>query len=204
MRLIKGFPKGFHGFTLIELSIVMIIIGLITGAIFKAQDLLESARIRATLDEVSRIRIALQSYRDAYGFWPGNDPEAADRLGGNAANGSGSGLIQPNEKSQVWIHLAKAGYLSTEAPPSAKIGGTFSAQGSPLAGLTGNWIILSNPEGNQFKPALTPQQALALKQKSGDSVRILDGDGAQAGACIQNGQINLENKSICCIAASQF
>lgn len=209
-HLKKIFKKTIPGFTLIELSIVMIIIGLITGAIFKAQDLMESARMRSTWEDISRVRVAVLSYREAFNAWPGNDNQALVRLGGAAVNGGGDGIIAEAELDQVWVHLDRAGYVTSPAAPVAKIGGKIWVQGNPAADLTGNWIVLGQRDGGEMKPVLTPKQALSLKQKSGESdimkgsVRIRDGHGVAAGSCVRNHQLNLETNAAVCTAFISF
>lgn len=210
IHLKKVLKKTIPGFTLIELSIVMIIIGLITGAIFKAQDLMESARIRSTWEDISRVRVAVLSYREAFNAWPGDDSGAVTRLGGIARNGDGDSLITGDELDQVWIHLARAGYVTSATAPVAKIGGQIWVKGNPVPDLTGNWIVLAQRDGDEMKPVLTPKQALSLKQKSGESdiltgsVRIQDGHGVQAGACVRNNQLNLETNTAVCTAFISF
>lgn len=196
----KIFHKRLTAFSLIEISIVLIIIGLITATIFKGQDLIESARLQATVQEMNQIKLSMLQYRDQFGYIPGNDPKATQRFG-SASNGSGNGVLNQTESSYVWAHLKAAGLLDIH--PSAKIGGYFLAVGNP-AGLQGNWIALSGKPDN-LAGSLTPLQAMRLKAKAGESSPsegqfiIKSSPGHNQGACFSGDSYAIENKSPACI-----
>ena len=80
------------GFTLIELSIVLIIIGLITGGILVGRDLVHAAEIRATISQEQRYNTAVNTFKLQYGYLPGDmPPNAASQLGFFAFTGSNAG-----------------------------------------------------------------------------------------------------------------
>lgn len=193
--------KGLRAFTLIEISIVLIIIGIIAAAIFKGQELLEGARLRATLDEISHIRLALTQYRDTYGYWPGNDPYAADRFGEGMTNGDGRGVVRQEESPHVWRHLAAAGLRKSPDIPAARSGGSFHVQGN-MDGLSGNWLILGGTD-DALAPILTPKQAQSI-EKSGGVVHIREGTGVAPGLCLREGQLNLKTTTAVCVALIKF
>lgn len=204
--------KKLPGFSLIELAIVLIIVGLIAGGIFKGQDLLESAKIRSVLSDIQRYRTAVSLYHDAFGYYPGDDPQAQTRFGGDVSNGNGDGLINNNEINSFWTHLAKAGHVQTSEPPSTKLGGKVSVKANPRDGLAGNWFVLgSNSENGSEGPLFTPKQASLIKSKADDGapnegvIRIVDGKGAQQGQCIKNdGHYNLQNSNPACTLLIKF
>jgi len=99
------------GFTLIELSIVLVIIGLIVGGILVGQDMIAAARIRGTISQVDKFNAAVNTFRSKYGYLPGDIiPTAASAFGfltraGSAGHGDGNGLIQSealNNNGLVW------------------------------------------------------------------------------------------------------
>lgn len=68
------------GFTLVELAIVMIIIGLLIGGVLKGQELIKNAQIAATVAQVKGIDGATSAFRDMYNSIPGDLPTPAARL----------------------------------------------------------------------------------------------------------------------------
>jgi len=196
----KRLRKDLPGFSLIEIALVLIVIGILAGAIFKGQDVLEAAKIRSVLNDIDRIRTASSLYHDTFGQWPGNDSNAKGRFGSDVINGQGNGLISKEEANQFWIHLAKADHLSEGQAPSSKLGGLFTVEGD-LA-LKKNFLVLSGPEKSGI---LTPKQAAALKAKAGERdpstglMQIIEGVGAASGTCIHEGSFQLATKSPTCI-----
>jgi len=69
--------KPQQGFTLIELSIVLVIIGLIVGGILVGQDLIKGAEIRATVAQVEKYNSAVNTFRTKFNAMPGDIPQAA-------------------------------------------------------------------------------------------------------------------------------
>ena len=65
-----------RGFTLIEMSIVLVIIGLIIGGILKGQELIESARIKNVINQIDIIRTATVAFQDRFNSLPGDYNQA--------------------------------------------------------------------------------------------------------------------------------
>jgi len=83
------------GFTLIELSIVLVIIGLIVGGILVGQDLIKAAEVRAQISQIEKYNSAVNTFRAKFGALPGDMPVAtANQYGftvGSGCSGSGNG-----------------------------------------------------------------------------------------------------------------
>ncbi len=78
------FPSDLNshrGFTLIELSIVLVIIGLIVGGVLVGQDLIHAAALRAVISEKDRFSAAIYTFQGKYGYLPGDFPNASRCLG---------------------------------------------------------------------------------------------------------------------------
>jgi prepilin-type N-terminal cleavage/methylation domain-containing protein len=68
------------GFTLVEIAIVLVIIGLLLGGVLKGQELIFNSKVKATFNLTREISAAVNSYLDRYGQLPGDDNQAATRF----------------------------------------------------------------------------------------------------------------------------
>ncbi|NOQ88401.1 MAG: prepilin-type N-terminal cleavage/methylation domain-containing protein [Gammaproteobacteria bacterium] len=104
------------GFTLIEIAIVLVIIGLLLGGVLKGQELINTARVRALNNSVDGITAAWFSFQDRYRGFPGDYSQASVNLPGvttAAAANAGNGLVDTDEeRAFVWQHLQAAGYIT--------------------------------------------------------------------------------------------
>ena len=121
--MVKGMAKMMRkqsGFTLIEIAIVLVIIGLLLGGVLKGQELITSARVRNLISQQDGVKAAFFGFQDRYralpGDYPGaqantNIPNVAATLGGN-----GDGQIlntgAANEQTIAWTHMSHAGFLT--------------------------------------------------------------------------------------------
>lgn len=191
-------------FSLIEISIVLIIIGLITTAVFKGQDLIESARIQSSIEEINQIKLSVLTYRDQYSQWPGNDSQAQQHFGNSVTNGDGQGLIHGSETTQAWHHLKAAGLTGHNQPSTCKLGGYIIFISNPLPQYQGNWLALSGSP-NQLTATLTPKQAMLLKTKVNEKIPdeghfiIQAAPGTSRTDCYNDQAYNLQNKSPACV-----
>jgi prepilin-type N-terminal cleavage/methylation domain-containing protein len=130
------------GFTLIELSIVLVIIGLIAGGVLTGQELIHAARIRQMGTELQKIEVAINAFRIKYDCLPGDCANATAFFGVNSAgcpngggatgtcNGNGDGFINGVyfngnlENIYVWQHLSMANLIPWSFAGSAMTGGT--------------------------------------------------------------------------------
>jgi len=117
------------GFTLVELAVVMIIIGLLIGGILKGQELINNAQVSATISEIKSFDSALSGFRDQYNTFPGDMPQALanariPNCAGDAvcsiATADGNGRIDSNtieappqnENLAVWVQLNNANFIT--------------------------------------------------------------------------------------------
>ncbi|HPV33193.1 MAG TPA: prepilin-type N-terminal cleavage/methylation domain-containing protein, partial [Methylotenera sp.] len=84
--------KQQTGFTLIELAIVLVIIGLLLGGVLKGQELINSAKVKNMASDLKNIQIYVYSYQDKFKAIPGDDKSAITHVGA-AVNGDGDGEI---------------------------------------------------------------------------------------------------------------
>lgn len=100
------------GFTLVEIAIVLVIIGLLLGGILKGQELISNARVRNVADQVNAVKAAYFAFQDRYRALPGDYLQATTNIQNVPTNGNGNGQIDANEQAAAWRHLANAGFIS--------------------------------------------------------------------------------------------
>src|SRR2546429_2625420 len=91
----RPMTKRRQGFTLVEIAIVLVIIGLLLGGILKGQEMITQAKIKNIMSDFSGISAAYHGYQDRYRAIPGDDPNAATRwsTAPAATAGSGNGVV---------------------------------------------------------------------------------------------------------------
>src|SRR5262245_65404966 len=109
------------GFTLIEIAVVLVIIGLLIGGVVKGQELISSSRVRSLISQQDGIKAAFFGFQDRYRALPGDYGAAATNFhcgSFTGVNGDANGLIEaPNalglhEEIAAWHHLSASGFLS--------------------------------------------------------------------------------------------
>src|SRR5712691_3774362 len=82
------------GFTLVEIAIVLVIIGLLLGGILKGQEMITQARIKNAINDFNGITVAVTSYQDRYRAIPGDDQNATTRWTVQSpGKGDGNGVM---------------------------------------------------------------------------------------------------------------
>jgi prepilin-type N-terminal cleavage/methylation domain-containing protein len=141
-RIIRETRSG-RGFTLIEMAIVLVIIGLIVGGVLVGQRLINAAAVRATISQIEKYNTAVNTFREKYGGLPGDlNASAASQFGfvprGTVrGEGDGNGVIEGHagtgwyqgtgETAVLWVDLSMAGLIE----------GTFS-NASEITPFTSN------------------------------------------------------------------
>jgi prepilin-type N-terminal cleavage/methylation domain-containing protein len=112
--------KGQGGFTLVEIAIVLVIIGLLLGGILKGQEMITQAKIKNVINDFNGLSAAVNSYRDRYRMLPGDDNGAEARWSlATGNNGNANGVIggkynsttTGDETRLFWVHLRQAGFV---------------------------------------------------------------------------------------------
>jgi len=156
--------RSNKGFTLVELAIVLVIIGIILGAVLKGQELINNAKMKRAYNQYREVLAAVYTYYDKYGKYPGDDNTASSRWSG-VTDGNNNGLIDgltlgcgagvTTETCQAWLHMRLANILTgattatdgTRAPSNA-YGGSIGIGYAAVQGLTTMWIAFDNVPGD--------------------------------------------------------
>jgi prepilin-type N-terminal cleavage/methylation domain-containing protein len=138
------------GFTLVEIAIVLVIIGLLLGGILKGQEMIVQAKIKNAMADFSGISAAYHGYQDRYRKIPGDDDGAARWAG--APIGNGNGVVEGAynvlcaagttvESCLWWQHLRLAGFVAgngASQPTNAFAGqlGVQTGNGGAIGAIT--------------------------------------------------------------------
>ena len=172
------FARRQSGFTLIEIAIVLVIIGLLLGGILKGQELINSARVKNLSTDFRNVPVFIYGYQDKFRSLPGDDKAANTHVGTTtvtATDGDGDGVIEgdwddvnatpPTETYLFWQHVRLAGLApgptaltAADYVPRNAAGGAIGIQSdAPFTGMTGTYFICSASILGKFAKQLDSQ-----------------------------------------------
>jgi prepilin-type N-terminal cleavage/methylation domain-containing protein len=189
------------GFTLVEIAIVLVIIGLLLGGVLKGQELINSAKVKNFINDFKTAPLFIYGYQDKFRALPGDDSKVTDHLGQTATaagvtllvpSGStvGNGRIEGNYNSTTgtdetvafWQHVRLANLASgatkftqpADDMPRNADGGHVGIQSNvPITGMTGSYFVCS--DGIQGKFAKQIDITMDDGNTDGGSVRVASG-----------------------------
>jgi prepilin-type N-terminal cleavage/methylation domain-containing protein len=159
--------RNQQGFTLVEIAIVLVIIGLLLGGILKGQEMITQAKIKNVVADFSGISAAYYGYQDRYRAIPGDDLNAGTRwqTAPAAVAGDGNGVVDGTynnacvqtpvaatpESCKWWDHLRRAGFVSGSGglQPYNAVTGLLGVQTGDGVAATGP-TLLNAAGGNGF------------------------------------------------------
>ncbi len=159
--------KKQTGFTLIELAIVLVIIGLLLGGVLRGQELINSARAKNIIADYKNAQIFIYGYQDKFRAVPGDDANVAAHinnatpastggtLGNSRIEGAWNSVTLTDESVKFWEHVRRAGLATgpttitgvADLPTNAQNGriGIQSVVGfTTITGMTGTFVMCSD------------------------------------------------------------
>lgn len=163
--------RTLPAFSLLEVAFVILIVGVLSAAAMKGYDVLQSAKLTSSAQEIQRIQLAWMQYCERMGRNP-NDPP--------------------------WADLYAAHLLQSDQPPVLKIGGTLRVTTNPSNDMSGTWLVC---EGAAGTPLLTPAQAQQLKQHMDEGSLAPDKGRVRLMGpnCVEAGQIKTTRDTGCIV-----
>jgi prepilin-type N-terminal cleavage/methylation domain-containing protein len=122
--------RNQKGFTLVEIAIVLVIIGLLIGGVLKGQAMIQNAKVKRVVKSADEMRAAFYTFYDKFGAYPGDENLAASPPS-DTNNGNGDGLISAAEAPFVFQDLVLAGIIdgtfdgSATSLPKHAFGGVY-------------------------------------------------------------------------------
>lgn len=165
-----NFRDRNKGFSLIEVAIAIVVIGLVVGLSLKGKELIHTAKVNSVIDQVNTFRIAAQMFTEKYGSMPGDFADAKNSIDESLENGKGNGLISSiDDARRFWSHLTRSGLLTTElfgGFPVSKLGGYYSVS-SEINENDGLWLILTRgtPDNKSFSGVVSQEDAVVIDRK---------------------------------------
>lgn len=169
----KHLPTRQSGFTLVEIAIVLVIIGLLLGGVLKGQEMIENSKVKNAINDMNGAAAAYNTYVDRYRRIPGDDGSALVNLTGRGGSwstvtlfGNNNGALASatadvftgtNESAAFWQHLKGAGLINgnpsdtgVNALPRNAFGG-LTGIGNGVMGLTGIAVCLGSVTGKSAR-----------------------------------------------------
>ena len=138
----KSFKNQQSGFTLVEIAIVLVIIGLLLGGILKGQELINSAKAKSYASDFRVIQTSLYGFQDRFKAIPGDYASAATNIsnggvtattattpagtiGNGQINGTWDTTTNTDESCLAWQHLRLAGFLAGSTTVDCSAGSNY-------------------------------------------------------------------------------
>jgi prepilin-type N-terminal cleavage/methylation domain-containing protein len=211
------------GFTLIEIAIVLVIIGLLLGGVLKGQELINSAKVKNLAGDFKNIPVFIYGYQDKFKALPGDDANVATHVTGGTlcapatANlcAPGNGMIDgpwnattiASESFVFWQHVRLAGLApgptdanATDYLPKNAAGGTIgitSASNTAIKGLKGSYIICSDGIAGKFAKQI--DTTLDDGNTETGSLMVTEAGKASGGVAVATGSIVDDTPYLVCM-----
>jgi len=191
------------GFTLVEIAIVLVVVGLLIGGVLKGQEVILNTKLKKIERDRSGITTAILAYQDRYRQLPGDDDQASDRFamysdGDNdpaaaEIDGNSDGALDGDwvaatnsETSNLWKHLRASGLIpgggDDAIQPRNAYGGVIGVRDGSLL-ISGHVTIFGSIEGSIIRileDRLDDDSPASGRIQSDFTLALMDGDAASS------------------------
>ncbi|MBI2286562.1 MAG: prepilin-type N-terminal cleavage/methylation domain-containing protein [Nitrosomonadales bacterium] len=215
--------RNQSGFTLIEIAIVLVIIGLLLGGVLKGQELINSAKVKNLSADFKNTPVFIYGYQDKFKALPGDDANVATHVtGGTACTPAAAGLCAPgngiidgawnataitSESFVFWQHVRLAGLApgptdttSADYLPKNTVGGTIgvtNAANTAITGVKGSYIICSDSIAGKFAKQM--DTTLDDGNTAAGSLQVTAAGTATGGTAVATGSIVDDTPYLVCM-----
>ncbi len=163
-------PRKQSGFTLVEIAIVLVIIGLLLGGVLKGQELINSAKVKNMINDFRTVSTFVYGYQDRFRALPGDDRDAinhvsasanastptsgtgssaAAQIGNGRINGAWNTTTQTDESYLFWEQVRQAGLASGNPTPGGS-GYLYTNADGGRVGITGDNVYTGSSSTNPY------------------------------------------------------
>ena len=187
MEILK---RNQAGITLLELTIVLVIVGLLLGGVLTGQVLIDSAKIKNFETDFKNLQLFIYGYQDKYRAIPGDDLNVVAHVGGILAttptglqgngviNGNWNSTISTDESFLFWQHIRLAGLVSGSTVITAPTYMPVNVAGGSI-GVQGGTSIPANTPINGGPGQTNPIRGIYIICSAGilgKDIKIIDAD----------------------------
>jgi prepilin-type N-terminal cleavage/methylation domain-containing protein len=171
--------RNQSGFTLIEIAIVLVIIGLLLGGVLKGQELINSAKVKNLANDFKNVPVFIYGYQDKFKALPGDQIQGSldgqfsgatastttAKLGNGIIDGKWNDTTTASESFVFWQHVRLAGFgpgstntADADYRPKNAVGGyigiTNALTDIPITGMKGTYVVCSDSIPGKFAKQL--------------------------------------------------
>jgi prepilin-type N-terminal cleavage/methylation domain-containing protein len=170
------------GFTLVEIAIVLVIIGLLLGGVLKGQELINSAKVKNLASDFRTIPTYIYGYQDKFKALPGDDSAVATHIPactGQCVAGGGNGVItglwdSVTATDETWLFWAHVRMANLAAGPTTWTTAADTDPYAPKNAVGGRLGISSMSTGQVLITGMTGTYQVCSKGIQGKLAKQLD------------------------------